>query len=129
LRIPFEEGRLLAALIPDARFVPLAGNNHILLADEPAWSHFLSEVHRFLNMDVPGSQAAAPNILAELTGREVEVLELIAQGLNNTQIAAQLTISPYTVRNHITRIFSKLQVTNRAQAIVKARNAGLGGGA
>lgn len=129
LRIPFEEGRLLAVLIPNARFVPLASNNHILLANEPAWPHFLSEVHRFLNMDAPGSRAAAPEIITELTGREIEVLELIAQGLKNKQIAAQLTINPHTVRNHITHIFSKLQVTDRAQAIVKARNAGLGGGA
>jgi DNA-binding SARP family transcriptional activator/pimeloyl-ACP methyl ester carboxylesterase len=47
-RIPFEEGRLLAALIPNARFVPLESKNHVLLADEPAWQHFLKEFHGFL---------------------------------------------------------------------------------
>ncbi len=47
-RIPFEEGRLLAALIPNAHFVPLESKNHVLLADEPAWQHFLSEFYRFL---------------------------------------------------------------------------------
>ncbi|MCL4265025.1 MAG: alpha/beta fold hydrolase [Anaerolineae bacterium] len=47
-RIPFEEGQLLAALIPNARFVPLESKNHVLLADEPAWQHFLSEFYRFL---------------------------------------------------------------------------------
>lgn len=62
----------------------------------------------------------------ELTPRELEVLELIAQGANNSQIAEKLVISDKTVRNHITSIFSKLQVADRAQAIIKARDAGLG---
>jgi DNA-binding NarL/FixJ family response regulator len=62
----------------------------------------------------------------ELTPRESEVLGLIAQGESNRQIAKKLVISDKTVRNHITSIFSKLQVADRAQAIVKARDAGLG---
>jgi len=45
---PFEEGRLMAALIPGARFIPLESNNHILLETEPAWQQFLTEVHTFL---------------------------------------------------------------------------------
>lgn len=61
----------------------------------------------------------------ELTEREVEVLHLIAQGLNNQEIAQKFVLSPKTVRNHITNIFSKLQVADRAQAIVRAREAGL----
>lgn len=61
----------------------------------------------------------------ELTGRELDVLRMIALGDNNTEIAQKLVISPKTVRNHITNIFSKLQVANRAQAIVRARQAGL----
>jgi DNA-binding NarL/FixJ family response regulator len=61
----------------------------------------------------------------ELTERELEVLQLIAQGYNNQEIAQKLVISPKTVRNHITSIFSKLQVADRAQAIVLARQAGL----
>lgn len=48
LVVPFAEGRLLASLIPSARFVPLEGRNHILLADEPAWPLFLTELHAFL---------------------------------------------------------------------------------
>ena len=56
----------------------------------------------------------------------MEILERIAQGLDNTQIAAQLALSEKTVRNHITRIFDKLQVENRSRAIVLAREAGLG---
>jgi DNA-binding NarL/FixJ family response regulator len=62
----------------------------------------------------------------ELTDREREVLELIAQGLSNQQITRQLVVSPKTVRNHISNIFAKLQVADRAQAIVRAREAGLG---
>ena len=62
----------------------------------------------------------------ELTPRELDVLELIAQGANNSQIAEILVVSDKTVRNHITSIFSKLQVADRAQAIIKARDAGLG---
>lgn len=61
----------------------------------------------------------------ELTRRELEVLGLIAQGSNNSKIAEELVISDKTVRNHITSIFSKLQVADRAQAIIKARDAGL----
>lgn len=62
----------------------------------------------------------------ELTPRELEVLKLIAQGNKNSEIAEILVISDKTVRNHITSIFSKLQVADRAQAIIKARDAGLG---
>lgn len=62
----------------------------------------------------------------ELTAREREVLHLIAQGLSNGEIADRLFLSPSTVRNHITNTFGKLQVADRAQAIVKARTAGLG---
>lgn len=64
---------------------------------------------------------------AELTEREREVLELIARGLTNSAIAERLVISPKTVRNYISEIFSKLQVADRAQAIIRARDAGLGG--
>jgi DNA-binding NarL/FixJ family response regulator len=62
----------------------------------------------------------------ELTDREHAVLDLIAQGHNNKQIAERLTLSPKTVSNHISNIFNKLQVADRAQAIVRARQAGLG---
>jgi DNA-binding NarL/FixJ family response regulator len=64
----------------------------------------------------------------DLTEREREVLTLIAQGLSNSDIATRLTITPKTVSNHISTIFNKLQVIDRAQAIVKARNANLGEG-
>ncbi|MFC4061336.1 response regulator [Planomonospora corallina] len=63
----------------------------------------------------------------ELTEREREVLELVAQGRSNTEIAGILFLSGKTVRNHVSNIFMKLQVADRAQAIVRAREAGLGG--
>lgn len=62
----------------------------------------------------------------ELTTREREVLDLVAEGRNNAEIARQLTVSIKTVRNHLSNIFSKLQVADRAQAIIRAREAGLG---
>lgn len=68
----------------------------------------------------------APVPLPELTDREREILGLIAAGENNTAIAQQLFLSAKTVRNHVSNIFSKLQVVDRAQAIVRARKAGLG---
>ncbi|MEA2549196.1 MAG: hypothetical protein QOE42_1794 [Chloroflexota bacterium] len=71
-----------------------------------------------------GRPAAAP--FPELTDREDEVLELIARGLANRVIAAQLGISDKTVRNHVANIFNKLQVADRSQAIIRAREAGLG---
>lgn len=74
-------------------------------------------------------QVSLDPALAALTEREREVLELIASGLTNSAIAERLVISPKTVRNYITEIFSKLQVADRAQAIIRARDAGLGGDA
>lgn len=62
----------------------------------------------------------------ELSERESEILQLIAQGCKNAQIADQLVLSEKTVRNHVSNILSKLQVTDRTQAIVRAREAGLG---
>jgi pimeloyl-ACP methyl ester carboxylesterase/DNA-binding CsgD family transcriptional regulator len=120
LRVPFEEGRRFASLIPGARFVPLAGRNHFLQEDEPAWQQFLSELRAFLPVPVWPEQAG----FGELTSREAEVLELIAHGLDNSQIAAWLELSEKTVRNHVTGIFSKLEVGTRAQAVVRARDAG-----
>jgi DNA-binding NarL/FixJ family response regulator len=71
-------------------------------------------------------RAVPARAFPELTDREREVLNLIAQGLNNPEIASRLYLSPKTVRNHISNIFAKLQVADRAQAIVRAREAGLG---
>ena len=70
--------------------------------------------------------AGAPAPFPELTDRELEVLELIARGLNNAEIARRFVLSPKTVRNHISNIFAKLHVADRSQAIIRARDAGLG---
>ncbi len=126
--IPMEESRLLAALLPDARFVPLESRNHILLEQEPAWDRFIAEVRAFLGVgtDAPESPEPVSEVFPELTQREHDVLDLIAQGLDNAEIAARLVVSQKTVRNHISHIFDKLMVKNRAQAIVLARQAGMG---
>ena len=72
----------------------------------------------------PTGRAARP--FPELTDREVEVLQMVADGQNNLDIARRLHLSEKTVRNHVSNIFAKLRVTDRAQAIVRARRAGLG---
>jgi DNA-binding NarL/FixJ family response regulator len=85
-----------------------------------------SRMMRFFNEYGERFEASLPeDSFPELTPRELEVLELIAEGHKNSQIAEKLVISDKTVRNHITNIFSKLQVADRAQAIFKARQAGL----
>jgi DNA-binding NarL/FixJ family response regulator len=73
----------------------------------------------------PSGRAEA---FADLTAREREILDLIARGRNNQEIARELYLNPKTVRNHISNIFAKLQVADRAQAIIRAREAGLGTG-
>lgn len=72
----------------------------------------------------PRSQAQA-GLFPELTEREREVLHLIARGRSNADIAAELVLSLKTVRNHVSNIFSKLQVADRAEAMVRAREAGM----
>lgn len=71
------------------------------------------------------AERPAAHVFPELSEREREVLELIARGLSNSEIAARLHISGKTVRNHITNIFAKLQVADRSEAIARARAEGL----
>lgn len=68
-----------------------------------------------------------PAPFPDLTDREREILELVAQGRSNAEITSLLVLSPKTVRNHVSNMFAKLQVRDRAEAIVRAREAGLGG--
>ncbi|SNS38719.1 two component transcriptional regulator, LuxR family [Geodermatophilus saharensis] len=76
----------------------------------------------FFTAGPAGPETAFP----QLTAREREVLDLVAAGRSNAQIAAALYLSPKTVRNVVSNVLTKLQVTDRAQAIVRAREAGLG---
>lgn len=123
-RVPFDEGRLLAAQIPGAQLLPLESRNHVLL-DEPAWEVFLDAMSAFLRRDTPAETALA-DLLLLLTARERELLELMARGLSNSAIAAELGVQTKTVRNHSSHIFDKLGVHSRAEAIIKARDCGLG---
>jgi pimeloyl-ACP methyl ester carboxylesterase/DNA-binding CsgD family transcriptional regulator len=122
-RVPFEEGRRLATLIPGARFVPLEGRNHVLLNTEPAWKPFFEELRAFLGEPRNGTNALRQSGLTE---SELEVLSLIARGLDNGTIAEALAKSEKTVRNQVSSIFAKLGVKSRAQAIVLARDSGIG---
>ena len=124
-RIPFDQGRLVASAIRGAEFVSLESRNHILLDHQPAWKQFFDEVDGFLRRHEGGDTEAASS-LGELTPSEVRVLDLVAAGLNNAQIARKLGIQPKTVRNHINHIFDKLDLPDRSRAIVMAREAGLG---
>ncbi len=123
LRVPFDAGRQIAALIPNAQFVPLESDNHIIL-DEPAWSEFMAKLNGFF-AEYPDDNNKSIQI-SDLTPRELEVLDKIAAGFDNSEIASQLGLQDKTVRNHITHIFDKLAVSTRAQAIVLARESGLG---
>jgi pimeloyl-ACP methyl ester carboxylesterase/DNA-binding CsgD family transcriptional regulator len=125
--VPIEEGRLLASLIPDCRFVQLDSENHMPLADEPVWPRLVSEIQSFLAE--PASVPADDRNelpLGDLTPRERAILEGIAEGQDNAELAISLELSEKTVRNHITRVFDKIGVEHRYQAIVLAREAGLG---
>jgi pimeloyl-ACP methyl ester carboxylesterase/DNA-binding CsgD family transcriptional regulator len=108
--VPVEEGRRLASMIPGARLVLLESANHILLADEPAWPSFLAELHAFLGTEP--SLAEPP--LVGLSTRELEVLELVATGLTNEEIAERLTLSVRTVERHLSNIYAKLRVSGKA---------------
>ena len=70
--------------------------------------------------------AGADHVFSNLTEREHEILSLMAEGYTNNAIASRLYLSPKTVRNYVSNIFTKLRVSNRSQAIVQAREAGLG---
>ncbi len=118
--VPFAEGQLLAARIPNAEFVELDSRNHVLIEDEPAWQRFCDAVLEFTGRN----KAVAGDPFLALSPREREVLVLLADGLSNADIATQLGISGKTVRNHVSNVFDKLGVWTRAQAIVFAHDHG-----
>ncbi|HEY5788499.1 MAG TPA: alpha/beta fold hydrolase [Microlunatus sp.] len=125
--IEFEECRALATGIRGARLVALESNNHILLADEPAWPVFLRELTAFLSPDrvllAPAvSNGGSSADLSVLSPRELDILGLAAQGLDNDAIAAELVLSVRTVERHLQNAYAKLGVqgrTARAAAVGK----------
>jgi DNA-binding NarL/FixJ family response regulator len=92
-------------------------------------AHFGSEIAaRIMGFFSAPRPAPPAEAFPDLTAREVEVLDLMARGMNNAEIARRLYLSPKTVRNHASKVFLKLQVPDRSHAIVRAREAGLGRG-
>ncbi len=122
--VPLSQGRLIASSIPGAKFVELDSRNHILLEHEPAWERFKEEVLAFTGQTA--RRESEDPIFESLSPREREILTRIAEGCTNINIGRQLFISEKTVRNHVTRIFEKLGVQSRAQAIVLAKDKRLG---
>ena len=119
--IPFEEGRRVASLLPDARFVPLQSRNHVILGGELGWQQFLVALDEF-------TPALSPPLgsLAALTPRERDIMALLAAGHNNRNIAVRLRIAEKTARNHVSAVFRKLGVSSRAQAVAVARDLRIG---
>ena len=113
-------GYLLKGAGPDEiqRAVHAVANGEVLLAPAIA-----SRAMAYM----AGLRTGGPVPFPELTDREREVLDLVAAGLDNLSISRRLSVSSKTVRNHLSNILTKLQVADRAQAIVRAREAGLGG--
>lgn len=120
----FEHARQLAAHIRGARLVALESDNHIVLADEPAWPVFLREVTAFLAPDRGAVPAAPPEdaVAALLSPRELDILRLAADGRDNDAIAAALVLSVRTVERHLQNAYAKLGLhgrTARTAAVAK----------
>lgn len=121
--VPLSEGQELAASIRDAEFLQLDASNHILLSHEPAWARLKQAI-----LDFTGGKAKAEAAaFAQLSPRERDILGKLLEGMSNVDIGKALFISEKTVRNHITRIYEKLGVRSRSQAIVFARDQGFSG--
>ncbi len=120
---PFEEGRLLASLIPHARLIPLDSKNHLPFETEAAWPVFLSELRAFLpsvNARPPGDAPALAPGKPPLTPRQVEVLREVGQGQTDKQIARKLSLSPRTVEMHVANALLALNCRTRAEAVRRA---------
>jgi pimeloyl-ACP methyl ester carboxylesterase len=115
---PFEEGRLLASLIPGARLVPLPSKNHLPFETELAWPMFLSEFRAFVPSAAAASESRAA--AATLTRRQLEVLREVARGQTDKQIARKLSLSPRTVEMHVARTLAALRCRTRAEAVRRA---------
>ena len=96
---------------------------HAVHSGEAIFSSSIAD--RMMNFFTASRAVISQETFADLTEREREILILIGQGKTNVAIASELTISVKTVRNHVSNIFNKLQVADRAQAALRARDAGL----
>jgi len=126
-----DDSSVFAAMRAGARGYVLKGADagevlKVLKAVSEGEAHFGPEIARRLMGFFSAPKPVPSEAFPELTAREAEVLDLIADGLNNREIARRLYLSQKTVRNHVSNIFLKLQVADRAQAIVRAREGGLG---
>jgi pimeloyl-ACP methyl ester carboxylesterase/DNA-binding CsgD family transcriptional regulator len=119
----FAHARHLAANIRGARLVALESNNHIVLANEPAWPVFLREVTAFVAPDRrPAPPVEADRVASVLSPRELDILALAAEGRDNDAIAAELVLSVRTVERHLQNVYAKLGLqgrTARTAAVAK----------
>jgi DNA-binding CsgD family transcriptional regulator len=101
-------------LLPNAHLVTLDSDNHVLQEDEPAWGVFVSQVRAFLGTGEQAGAGAATADLSELSERERDVLELVAAGMSNEQIAERLFLSPRTVERHLSNVYAKLRLSGKS---------------
>lgn len=129
-----EDGTVLAAMRAGARGYLVKGASQDEVARAITTVHAgglvfgASLAARIADLLSSGGGAAERSPFPELTERELEILDLIAAGRNNAQIASALYLAPKTVRNNVSNILAKLHATDRADAMIRAREAGLGGG-
>jgi DNA-binding NarL/FixJ family response regulator len=127
-----EESAVFAAMRAGARGYILKGATHAEMlrairavgAGEAIFSPPIAR--RLMEFFAQLRPVTTPSVFPELSDREREILDLLAQGYKNAEIASQLILSPHTVRNYVSNIISKLQVADRAHAILRARDAGMG---
>lgn len=120
--VPLSAGRYMASEIPNAQFVQIDSDNHLLLEDEPAWQQFCDAVLHFLEEHKVVEPKVDFNKLADLTSKEKSILQLLGEGLSNNAIAEKAFLSEKTIRNHLTSIYHKLDVSTRSEAIVLTRS-------
>jgi pimeloyl-ACP methyl ester carboxylesterase/DNA-binding CsgD family transcriptional regulator len=117
--VPIARGRELAALLPNARFVPLTGDSHL------PWCDDQRELQRALAGFLRGAGAADTNGDSPLTSRETEILRFVATGMSNREIASTLILSEHTIHRHVANILQKLTQSTRTAAAAHAARQGL----
>ncbi|MDM0116574.1 alpha/beta fold hydrolase [Variovorax sp. J22R133] len=126
--IPFDEGRLMASMIPGARFISLATANHLPLETDSEWPEVVHELLAFLGRPTaasPQRDVPVDRSTPRMTPRQIEVLCLVGQGQTDKQMARTLGLSHRTVEMHVRRILEALSCRTRAEAIRIATERGL----